>query len=51
MTIQDFNEALSERKSAQLQAFAELKQPRVRQAFESADGTAPAGGWLEWGLG
>lgn len=47
MTIQDFNEALSEQKSAQLQIFEELKQARVRQALEASNGTD--GGWLEWG--
>ena len=47
MTIQDFNEALSERKSAQLEVFEELKQPRVREALGATNGTD--GGWLEWG--
>lgn len=50
MTIQDFNEALSERKSAQLQVFEELKQPRVRQAFKTTGEPAPSG-WIQWDVG
>lgn len=45
MSIQDFNTALSENNSEQMQALGELREPRLLKALEAS---VEPGGWLEW---